>query len=108
VARQDLQGSFGLLVLKTLSWAGPLHGDGIVLHIQRASVELLSVEKGSLYPALKRKEQSGWISSEWALTETKRRAKCYRRIAVGKMELHDAEKSFEQLVIGVGAVLRYA
>jgi PadR family transcriptional regulator, regulatory protein PadR len=108
MARNDLLGSLGFLILKTLSQAGSLHGYGIVLHIQRASDELLRVEEGSLYPALHRMEQSGWISSEWALTETNRKAKYYKLTAVGKKELQDAEKSFEQLVKGVRAMLRYA
>jgi len=66
MARNDFQGSLDLLVLKTLAQRGKLHGYGIVLHIQRASDELLQVEEGSLYPALHRMEQSQWISSEWA------------------------------------------
>ena len=108
MARNDLQGSLDLLVLKTLSQTGDLHGYGIVLHIQRASDELLSVEEGSLYPALHRMEQSGWIRSEWKLTETKRKAKYYRLTAAGRKQLLEAEKSFEQLVKGVNAILRYA
>ena len=108
MARNDLLGSLGFLVLKTLSQAGSLHGYGIVLHIQRASDELLRVEEGSLYPALHRMEQSGWISSEWALTETNRKAKYYKLTAVGKKELQEVEKSFQQLVKGVRAMLRYA
>jgi PadR family transcriptional regulator, regulatory protein PadR len=108
MARNDLLGSLGFLILKTLSQAGSLHGYGIVLHIQRASGELLSVEEGSLYPALHRMEQSGWISSEWALTETNRKAKFYRLTAAGKKELQELEDSFEQLVKGVRAMLRYA
>lgn len=108
MARNDLQGSLDLLVLKTLSQVGELHGYGIVLHIQRASDELLSVEEGSLYPALHRMEQSGWIRSEWKLTETNRKAKYYRVTAAGQKELRKAEESFEQLVKGVRAVLRYA
>ena len=108
MARNDLLGSLGLLVLKTISQAGPLHGYGIVLHIQRASDELLHVEEGSLYPALHRMEQSGWISSEWALTETNRKAKYCRLTAAGRKELQEIEKSFEQLVKGVRAMLRYA
>src|SRR3954453_489506 len=98
MARKDLQGSLDLLVLKTLSQMGELHGYGIALHIQRASDELLSVEEGSLYPALHRMEQSGWIRSEWKMTETNRKAKYYRLTATGKKELHGAEESFEQLV----------
>ena len=85
-----------------------LHGYGIVLHIQRASDELLSVQEGSLYPALHRMEQSGWIRSEWKLTETRREAKYYRLTPAGHKELLKAEKSFEQLVKGVRSALRYA
>src|ERR1700749_427057 len=108
MARTDLLGSLGFLVLKTLSQAGPLHGYGIVLHIQNASDELLRVEEGSLSPALHRMEQSGWISSEWALTETNRKAKYYKLTAVGRKQLQEAEKNFEHLVKGVRAILRYA
>jgi len=108
MARNDLQGSLDLLVLKTLAQRGKLHGYGIVLHIQRASDELLQVEEGSLYPALHRMEQQGWVRSEWALTETNRKAKYYRLTAAGQNELAAAEASFEQLVRGVRAMLRYA
>jgi PadR family transcriptional regulator PadR len=108
MAKNDLQGTLDLLVLKTLSQMGTLHGYGIVLHIQRVSDELLHVEEGSLYPALHRMEQSGWINSEWASTETHRRAKYYKLTAAGKKQLQEAEKNFEQLVKGVRAILRYA
>jgi PadR family transcriptional regulator, regulatory protein PadR len=108
MARNDLQGSLDLLVLKTLSQVGSLHGYGIVLHIQRASDELLNVEEGSLYPALHRMEQSGWIRSDWALTETNRKAKYYKLTLAGRKELEQAEKSFEQLVRGIRAIFRYA
>jgi len=108
MARNDLQGSLDLLTLKTLSQMGELHGYGIVLHIQRASDELLSVEEGSLYPALHRMEQDGWIRSEWKLTDTNRKAKYYRLTSAGQKELRKAEESFQQLVKGVRAVLRYA
>jgi transcriptional regulator len=108
MGKKDLQGTLDLLVLKTLAQKGEMHGYGIVLHVQRASDELLSVEEGSLYPALHRMEQSGWIKSAWALTETGRKAKYYRLTPAGRRELEDAEKSFEQLVKGVRAVMRYA
>ncbi|PYX86685.1 MAG: PadR family transcriptional regulator [Acidobacteria bacterium] len=108
MSRNDLQGSLDLLVLKTLSQMGELHGYGIVLHIQRASDELLSVEEGSLYPALHRMEQSGWIRSEWKVTETNRDARYYRLTGAGHKELLKAENSFERLVKGIRAVLRYA
>jgi PadR family transcriptional regulator PadR len=68
MARNDLQGTLDLLVLKTLSQAKQLHGYGIVLHIQKVSDELLRVEEGSLYPAFHRMEQSEWMRSEWAMT----------------------------------------
>src|SRR6201993_3019625 len=106
--KNDLQGTLDLLVLKTLSSAGTLHGYGIVLHIQRASDELLRVEEGSLYPALHRMEQAGWIASEWALTETNRKAKYYKLTAQGRRQLQEAETNFEHLVKGVRAILRYA
>ena|SRR5215467_4112512 len=108
MARNDLQGSLDLLILKTLSQMGEVHGYGIVLHIQRASDDLLSVEEGSLYPALHRMEMSGWVRSEWKLTETNRKAKYYRLTSAGQKELQKAEKSFEQLVRGIRAMLRYA
>lgn len=108
MAKNDLQGTLDLLVLKTLSQTGALHGYGIVLHIQRASDELLRVEEGSLYPALHRMEQSGWISAAWALTETGRKAKYYKLTAAGRKQLQAVERNFEHLVQGVRAILRYA
>ncbi len=108
MARYDLQGSLDLLVLQTLSQRGKLHGYGIVQHIQHASDDLLRVEEGSLYPALHRMQQSGWITSEWALTETGRRAKYYRLTAAGRKRLHKAVGDFDGLVKGIRAVLRYA
>ena len=108
MAKNDLQGTLDLLVLKTLSQTQELHGYGILLHIQRASEELLFVEEGSLYPALHRMEQSGWISSHWALTETKRNAKYYKLTGVGRKQLLKAEENFEQLVRGIRTMLRYA
>jgi PadR family transcriptional regulator PadR len=108
MAKKDLQGTLDLLVLKTLAQRGEMHGYGIVLHVQRASDELLAVEEGSLYPALHRMEQGGWIRSNWALTESGRKARYYRLTPAGRRALDEAEKSFEQLVKGVRAVMRYA
>ena len=108
MAKTDLQGTLDLLVLKTLAQNGALHGYGIVQHIQNASGELLRVEEGSLYPALHRMEQGGWIDAEWAMTETNRRAKYYKLTVTGRRQLQQAEESFDQLVKGVRAVLRYA
>ena len=108
MAKNDLQGTLDLLILKTLAQVKELHGYGIVLHIQRASGELLRVEEGSLYPALHRIEQSGWISSTWARTETNRRAKFYKLTTVGRKQLQESEESFEQLVKGIRTMLQYA
>jgi transcriptional regulator len=108
MAKNDLQGTLDLLILKTLSQARSLHGYGIALHIQKASDQLLQVEEGSLYPALHRIEHQGWITSEWALTETNRKAKYYRLTAAGRKQLPKAEEDFAQLVKGVSTVLRYA
>jgi PadR family transcriptional regulator, regulatory protein PadR len=108
MARNDLQGTLDLLILKTLSQTRSLHGYGIVLHIQNASDELLQVEEGSLYPALHRMEQSGWLNSEWALSESNRRAKYYKLTLAGRKQLVEAEKSWEQLMKGVQTMLRFA
>jgi PadR family transcriptional regulator, regulatory protein PadR len=108
MAKNDLQGTLDLLVLKTLAQMGALHGYGIVLHIQHASEELLRVEERPLYPALHRMEQSGWIASEWAQTMTNRKAKYYKLTPRGRHQLQRAEESFDQLVKGVRTLLRYA
>lgn len=106
--KNDLQGTLDLLVLKTLYRTRLLHGYGIVREIQRASDDLLRVEEGSLYPALHRMEQSGWIASEWGLTETNRKAKYYKLTTSGRKQLQAAEQDFQDLVKGVLALLRYA
>ena len=108
MARNDLQGTLDLLILKTLDQTRALHGYGIALHIQRASDDLLQVEEGSLYPALHRMEQCGWLSSEWAVREGNRRAKFYNLTSLGKKQLTEAEKSWERLMRGVQAMLRFA
>src|SRR5947208_8481056 len=96
MAKNDLQGTLDLLVLKTLAQNGALHGYGIVQHIQRASADLLRVEEGSLYPALHRMEQSGWITAEWALTDTKRNARYYSLTPSGREQLKQAEERFDE------------
>jgi PadR family transcriptional regulator, regulatory protein PadR len=106
--KNDLQGTLDLLVLKSLAQMGRLHGYGLVLHIQRASKELLRVEEGALYPALHRMEQSGWINAEWGLTENGRKARYYKLKPAGRKRLEEAEKNFEHLVEGVRAILQYA
>jgi transcriptional regulator len=108
MAKNDLQGALDLLILKTLAQLGSMHGYGIVAHIGRVSDELLNVEEGSLYPALHRMEQSGWVRSEWATTESSRKAKFYTLTAAGKKQLAAREKNWDQVVKGVAAILRYA
>ena len=101
-----LQGTLTLLVLKTLS-RGPAHGYAITNHIQRVSQEALRVEEGSLYPALHRMEQDGWIRSEWGLTESNRKARFYSLTATGKRQLRDEEENWARLTGGVASVLRF-
>jgi PadR family transcriptional regulator PadR len=108
MAKNDLQGALDLLILKSLSQLGSMHGYGIVMHIERVSDELLNVEEGSLYPALHRMEQNGWIRAEWAVTEAGRTAKYYALTAAGKKQLAVREKNWEQVVKGVQAILRFA
>jgi len=102
-----LQGTLTLLVLKTLA-QGALHGYAITQHIRTASDELLRVEEGSLYPALHRMEQEGWIKSEWTLTELKRRARSYSLTEAGRAKLAEEEESWRRLTRGVGRVLGFA
>jgi transcriptional regulator len=108
MAKNDLQGTLELLILKTLAQNTSLHGYGIVLRIERVSGELLRVEEGSLYPALHRMEQNQWVRSQWALTETNRRAKFYSLTAAGRKQLAIAEKNWEQTVKGIQAVMQFA
>jgi PadR family transcriptional regulator, regulatory protein PadR len=108
MAKTDaLQGTLDLLILKTLARMREAHGFGIALHIQTVSSELLRVEEGSLYPALHRIEQEGWITSEWRMTENNRRAKYYRLTAAGRRQLAQAEKEWQRVVQGVSAILNY-
>ncbi len=102
-----LQGTLTLLVLRTLA-RGRLHGYAITSHIQRVSQELLRVEEGSLYPALHRMEQEGWIRAEWGVTETNRRARFYAITALGRKQLAAEQDNWERLTAGVGHVLRFA
>jgi PadR family transcriptional regulator PadR len=107
-AKHDvLQGTLTLLVLKTLS-TGPLHGYAITQHIQTVSAEALRVEEGSLYPALHRMEQDGWIRSEWARTDSNRRARVYSLTAAGLRQLAEEEQSWRVLTGGVNRVLGFA
>jgi PadR family transcriptional regulator, regulatory protein PadR len=103
-----LQGTLLLLVLKTLASQGRMHGYAITSHIQRASSELLRVEEGSLYPALHRMEQEGWVKGEWDVTEKNRDARFYELTAAGRRQLAQEQESWSRLTEGVRRVLRYA
>jgi PadR family transcriptional regulator PadR len=106
-AKSDvLSGTLALLVLKTLG-RGPMHGYGITLHIQRVSNEALRVEEGSLYPALHRMEQDGWIRAEWGLSDNNRRARFYELTAKGRKQLAQEEKNWSQLTQAVASVLQF-
>ncbi len=103
-----LQGTLVLLVLRTLDELKKLHGYAITQHIHSVSSELLRVEEGSLYPALHRMEQAGWIKAEWGVTEKKREARFYSLTAAGRKQLAVERKSWERLTLGVAKVLRQA
>ena len=107
MAKNDLQGALDLLVLKTLSQLSSMHGYGIVMHIRRVSGERIIVEEGSLYPALHRMEQNGWIGASWAVTEYGRKAKYYALTRAGERQLAEREKNWEQVAKGVQAILRF-
>ena len=102
-----LQGTLALLVLKTLA-REPMHGYGITLHIQMLSKEVLRVEEGSLYPALHRMAQDGWIKAEWGTSENNRRARYYSLTAAGRRQLAEEEKSWARLTQAVAQVLQTA
>jgi PadR family transcriptional regulator PadR len=103
-----LQGTLPLLVLKTLASNKRMHGYAITAHIQSAAEEMLRVEEGSLYPALHRMEQAGWVRAEWGLTERNREARFYSLTAAGRKQLAEEEESWERLTAGVARVLRHA
>ena len=103
-----LQGTLVLLILKTLTAQGRMHGYAITAHIQRASADLLRVEEGSLYPALHRMEQDGWLRADWGVTEKNRQARFYTLTAAGKKQLATEQESWARLTERVTRVLRYA
>jgi PadR family transcriptional regulator, regulatory protein PadR len=100
-----LQGTLQLLVLKTSQ--GRMHGYAITAHIQNISKELLRVEEGSLYPALHRMEQEGWVKAEWDVTDKNRDARFYSLTVFGRKQLVHEEENWSRLTEGVRRVLRY-
>ena len=100
-----LQGTLALLVLKTLDAQGAMHGYAITAHIQRVSAELLRVEEGSLYPALHRMSQDGWLTSAWGTTEKNREARFYSLTAAGRKQLSAEHSRWERFSEAVARIL---
>jgi PadR family transcriptional regulator, regulatory protein PadR len=101
-----LQGTLDLLVLKTLDSMGPMHGFGIAMRIQQVSQDLLQLNQGTLYPALLRLEQRGWIASKWGVSENNRRAKFYSLTRIGRKQLAQETESWDRMSAMINRVLR--
>jgi PadR family transcriptional regulator, regulatory protein PadR len=100
-----IQGTLDLLILQVLQWE-PQHGHGIGQAIRMRSQEVLQVEHGSLYPALHRLERRGWLTSEWKMSEAKRRARYYRLTAKGRRALAEEQSKWKQLVRAVARTMK--
>ena len=92
-----LQGTLDLMVLKTLESMGPLHGYGIARRIEQVGENGLSLNQGTIYPALLRLEQRGWIKAEWGVSETKRRAKFYSLTRTGRKQMDQETENWERI-----------
>jgi PadR family transcriptional regulator, regulatory protein PadR len=109
MGRNDtLQGTLPLLVLTVLARRGPLHGYGITIQIEHISESVLRVEEGSLYPALHRMEEAGWVKARWAKTERKRRARMYDITPAGRKQLEAEEARWRAVTNAVGHLLQHA
>ena len=102
-----IQGTLDVLILKALA-AGPRHGWAIAKRIQAVSDDVLQIKQGSLYPALHRLEQQGWIRAEWKRSETGREARVYSLTRAGRAQLSDELTQWERLSAAIGLVLRNA
>jgi transcriptional regulator len=102
-----LQGTLDLLILRVLR-AERMHGWGISQQIQQISRDVLTVNQGSLYPALRRLEERGWISAKWGTSENNRRARFYELTAAGRRQLADETASWQEFVLAVSRVLQTA
>src|SRR5688572_22231333 len=100
-----LQGTLDMLVLKALQ-LGPMHGFGISVLIRQMSKEVLQVDQGSLYPALYRLEDRGWINSEWGVSDNNRKAKFYKLTAAGRKQLVEERSNWERLSTAINLILR--
>jgi PadR family transcriptional regulator PadR len=101
-----LQGTLDLLILKALGRGGPMHGYGVSVLIREWSKDVLQVEQGSLYPALYRLEEQGWIESEWGVSENNRRARFYRLTTSGRKQLRVELEQWRRLSAAVNLVLQ--
>jgi len=101
-----LQGTLDLLVLKTIDSMGPMHGFGIAMRIQQVSEDLLRLNQGTLYPALLRLEQRGWIASKWDISENNRKAKYYSLTRAGRKQLVAEAESWGRMSAMINRVLR--
>jgi PadR family transcriptional regulator, regulatory protein PadR len=90
------QGTLALMVLKTLESLGPLHGYGIARRIEQTSGDLIALNYGTLYPALLKLEQEGWISSEWGVSDNNRKARFYRLTRAGRKQIEEGTRKWEQ------------
>jgi PadR family transcriptional regulator, regulatory protein PadR len=106
--KDQLQGTLDLLVLRILSTADTMHGFAITDRIEQISGEVLKVEAGSLYPALHRMSEAGWVKSSWGVSENNRKARFYRITATGRRRLADEEEHWASLTAAVGRVLKQA
>jgi PadR family transcriptional regulator, regulatory protein PadR len=102
-----LQGTLDMLILKALS-LGPMHGYGVGQRIMQMAEDMLRVEEGSLYPALYRLEERGWIDSEWGTSENNRRARFYKLTRSGRKQLQVEEANWQRFVMVIGKVMRSA
>jgi PadR family transcriptional regulator, regulatory protein PadR len=102
-----LQGTLDMLILKALS-IGPMHGFGVGQRIGQMAEDLLTIEEGSLYPALYRLEERGWIKSEWGTSENNRRARFYKLTAAGRKQLRVEEETWQRLVLAISKVMQTA
>jgi transcriptional regulator len=101
-----LQGTLDLMVLKTLDAMGPIHGYGIAQRIGQISENLLQLNQGTLYPALLRLEQRGWIAAEWGISENNRKAKYYSLTRAGRKQLAAETQNWERMASIIGRLLR--
>ena len=99
-----LRGTFDLILLRTLSW-GPMHGLGILRWIENTTQNSLQIEEGSLYPALHRLEQKGWLDAEWGFTENNRKAKYYRLTKPGRQQLATELGRWSRYTKAVGQII---